>query len=73
MAIEDAKQNAKENSLQNTTFIAGDIRIRLTDANLIKIRGKPDVIITDPPCRHASDGQVQNDELNPEKIVYVKL
>ena len=48
MAIEDAKQNAKRKFITNTTFIAGDIKDTLTD-EFVKIHGKMDVIITDPP------------------------
>lgn len=71
VAIEDAKQNAKENSLQNTTFIAGDIKDTLTD-EFVKIHGKPDVIITDPPRAGMHPDVVQKMiELNPKKIVYV--
>jgi len=47
-AVADARVNAAENGLPNAEFIAGDIKDILTD-ELFRKRGKPDVIITDPP------------------------
>ncbi|TAF66185.1 MAG: 23S rRNA (uracil(1939)-C(5))-methyltransferase RlmD [Cytophagales bacterium] len=47
-AIEDAKQNAQANAIQNTTFLAGDMKELLSNT-LFDTYGKPDVIITDPP------------------------
>lgn len=47
-AIEDAKENAHLNGLQNTLFFAGDMKDILTP-DFISQYGSPDVIITDPP------------------------
>ena len=47
-AIEDAKQNAALNNLQNAEFITGDVIDVCTD-DFFAAHGKPDVIITDPP------------------------
>lgn len=47
-AIEDAKENAALNGLQNTEFFAGDV-IDICDDNFFAQHGRPDVIITDPP------------------------
>ena len=70
-AIEDAKENAKINQLDNTAFYAGDIKTVLNEA-FVKQNGKPNVVITDPP-RAGMHGDVVQTILNlfPEKIVYV--
>jgi len=47
-AIEDAKNNAKLNNIENTTFYAGDVKDILT-AEFARKHGKADVLITDPP------------------------
>lgn len=47
-AIVDAKENAKYNNIDNTTFYAGDVKDILTDDFSTK-HGKPDLVITDPP------------------------
>ena len=70
-AIEDAKENAKINNLENTAFYAGDIKMVLNDDFVIQ-NGKPDVIITDPPRAGMHADVVQTIlNLSPEKIVYV--
>ena len=70
-AILDAKNNAKQNNIANTSFFVGDMAKLFTDA-FIAENGHPDVIITDPP----RDGMHKNviDQLLkilPKKIVYV--
>lgn len=47
-AIEDAKLNAAVNGLDNTEFLAGDMKDVLTD-EFIATHGRPDVMIVDPP------------------------
>jgi 23S rRNA (uracil1939-C5)-methyltransferase len=47
-AIEDAKDNAARNGLNNTAFYAGDVKEVLSPAFAEK-HGRPDLIITDPP------------------------
>ena len=47
-AIEDAKENAQLNELNDTAFFAGDVIDICNDA-FFETHGKPDVIITDPP------------------------
>ncbi len=47
-AIEDAKENAGLNNLENAFFFAGDVIDVCNDA-FFDNHGKPDVIITDPP------------------------
>ncbi len=47
-AITDAKENARFNGIDNTTFYAGDVKDILTD-DFSEKHGKPDLVITDPP------------------------
>ena len=70
-AIEDAKTNAKINSIENTLFFAGDMKDILNDS-FVEQYGRPDVIITDPP-RAGMHEDVVNVILNaaPQRIVYV--
>lgn len=70
-AITDAKKNAAMNHIENVAFYAGDMR-KIFTPDFIKIHGKPDVIITDPP-RDGMHQKVVEQILNiaPKKIVYV--
>ena len=70
-AIADAKENALLNGLGNTLFFAGDMKDILTD-DFVKVHGRPDVIITDPP-RAGMHADVVNVILQaePKRIVYV--
>lgn len=47
-AIEDAKVNAQENSIENTEFFAGDMKDVL-NADFIASHGQPDIVVLDPP------------------------
>lgn len=70
-AIADAKENAMLNSVDNTRFYAGDVRMVL-DQNFIAENGRPDVVITDPPRAGMHDDVIQTLlELSAPKIVYV--
>lgn len=70
-AIEDAKENSRMNKIDNTLFFAGDMKDILTE-EFVKIHGRPDVIITDPP-RAGMHTDVINVILlaEAERIVYV--
>lgn len=70
-AIEDARENAKRNNITNCEFLVGDMKDVFND-DFLKVHGKPDVIITDPP----RDGMHKDvvDQLlriGAPKIVYV--
>ena len=47
-AVADARVNSEINGIDNTHFVAGDIKDLLQPA-LIEKHGRPDVVITDPP------------------------
>ncbi len=70
-AVADARVNAAENRIDNAEFFAGDIK-DIFNEKLFGNRGRPDVIITDPP-RAGMHGDVTLAMLNSgaEKIVYV--
>ncbi len=70
-AIEDAKENAGNNGIENCTFFAGDMKDVLT-ADFIAEHGRPDVIILDPPRAgiHPDVAKVIL-EAAPERMVYV--
>ncbi len=70
-AIIDAKNNAKNNTIENVDFFVGDMAKVFTDEFIAK-NGKPDVIITDPP----RDGMHKNVieqllKIGADRIVYV--
>jgi 23S rRNA (uracil1939-C5)-methyltransferase len=70
-AIEDARENARINEIDNVEFFAGDMAGVFTD-DFIQQHGKPDVIITDPP-RDGMHKKVvaQIVAIRPKKIVYI--
>jgi 23S rRNA (uracil1939-C5)-methyltransferase len=71
VAIDDAKQNAEVNGIENTSFFAGDMR-KVFTREFIKQHGQPDVIITDPP-RDGMHKDVIEQIIGilPQRIVYV--
>ena len=70
-AIEDARENARINEIENTLFFAGDMKDVLT-VEFIAEQGHPDVVITDPPRTGMHQGVINAILLaEPEKIVYV--
>ena len=70
-AIEDAKDNARRNGIDNCEFFAGDMKDVLNEAFILK-HGHPDVIILDPP-RAGIHPDVADVILKaaPDRMVYV--
>lgn len=70
-AITAAKENAKRNKIENTTFLVGDMR-KVFDDNFASTYGNPDLIITDPP-REGMHPDVVKQLINigAPRIVYV--
>ncbi len=70
-AIEDAKTNAKNNTISNVDFYVGDMK-NVFNQEFIDEHGLPDVVITDPP-RDGMHKMVVEQLLlaAPRKIVYV--
>lgn len=70
-AIEAAKENAKNNQIENVDFFAGDMKNIFNDS-FIAANGHPDVIITDPPRNGMHKDVVQQIlKIAPSKLVYV--
>ncbi|MGQ9620566.1 MAG: 23S rRNA (uracil(1939)-C(5))-methyltransferase RlmD [Bacteroidales bacterium] len=70
-AVDDAEKNARINNLNNVEFIQGDIR-QLLSEGLFERRGKPDVIVTDPPRSGMHKDVVRSVIASlPERIIYV--
>ena len=70
-AVKDAEENSRLNEIKNTAFYTGEAEKILTD-EFVEKRGRPDVIITDPP-RSGMHGKVIQAMLKiaPEKIIYI--
>lgn len=70
-AIEDAKENAALNEIENCVFYAGDVKDILT-TEFAEKHGKPDLVITDPPRAGMHPEVVEMFlQLKAPKIVYV--
>ena len=70
-AIEMANENAKENKINNTHFIAGDTEIVLTDL-IEKQQIMPDVVIVDPPRKGLDKTSINNIlKVKPRRVVYI--
>lgn len=66
-AIEDARNNCKNNGISNCRFICGDI-LKTFD----QIQKQPDVIILDPPRSGMHKGVIKQIlEISPDRMVYV--
>jgi 23S rRNA (uracil1939-C5)-methyltransferase len=70
-AILDAKENAKNNKIDNVDFFVGEMKDVFTD-EFIKQNGQPDIIITDPPREGMHKKVVEQIlKIEPNRIVYV--
>jgi len=70
-AIEDAKENAAMNGIENAEFFAGDIKDLLNE-EFFGAHGKPDVVILDPPRAGMHQNVVDAIKYAaPQRIVYV--
>ncbi|MCX2719349.1 23S rRNA (uracil(1939)-C(5))-methyltransferase RlmD [Lentiprolixibacter aurantiacus] len=70
-AITAAKSNAALNKIENAEFYTGDLKDFLTDS-FIEEKGKPQLIITDPPREGMHKNVVEQIlKAAPERIVYV--
>ena len=70
-AIEDAKENAKLNGIDNIDFMAGDVE-KVFDKLIKEKQAFPDVVIVDPPRRGLDNNTIQTLlALEPKKVVYI--
>lgn len=71
VAIENARFNAKENSVDNVEFVAGDMKDTFNDEFMNK-NGRPDCVITDPPRSGMHPDVVEQlCSLDTDRLVYV--
>ena len=71
-AIEDAKENAKANQLDNTEFYVGKAEEVLPDWYGKHKEEQIDVIVVDPPRKGCDEACLNTMlEMQPKKIVYV--
>lgn len=69
-AIENARQNAENNAIENAEFFCADAAD--VSADLLSKGFSPDVIVLDPPRKGCSREMLETAvKLNPERIVYV--
>ena len=70
-AIADAKENARNNQIDNVEFFVGDMK-NIFNEEFITNHGLPDVIITDPPRDGMhKDVVAQILRIAPKRVVYV--
>ena len=70
-AINDAKENAKLNSLDHASFFCGDV-IEICTDDFFNLHGRPDVIIVDPPRAGLHAKLISKlIEIRAPKIIYV--
>jgi 23S rRNA (uracil1939-C5)-methyltransferase len=69
-AVENAKENARLNGIDNAEFLAGDAEQMLDEG--INITGRPDIVILDPPRKGCDSKLIEKlTDIAPRKIVYV--
>ena len=70
-AIEDAKENARINNVENIEFFAGDVE-KIFSNLMEKKQVYPDVIIVDPPRKGLDNNTINNIlAVKPKKVVYI--
>lgn len=70
-AIQDAKENAKMNGIDNIEFIAGAVEETLGELIYNK-KIVPNVVFVDPPRRGLDTNTIENLlKIEPEKIIYI--
>ena len=69
-AIQNAKENAKRNRVDNVEFLCGDasdVALQMHRSGL-----RPDAVIVDPPRKGLAESVVRDiSEMNPDRIVYI--
>jgi len=69
-AVEDAKDNARRNGIENAEFFCGDAGKAALELESKGI--KPDVIVVDPPRKGLNADTIEAlDRMSPRRIVYV--
>ncbi len=69
-AVEDAKDNARRNGIENAEFFCGDAGQAALELEAKGIH--PDVIVVDPPRKGLNGDTIEAlDRMNPKRIVYI--
>ena len=69
-AVEDARDNAKRNGIENAEFFCGDAGKAALELEAKGI--KPDVVVVDPPRKGLNADTIEAlDRMSPRRIVYV--
>ena len=70
-AIEDAKENAKINQIDNTEFLVGNVEFALSEL-IEKRKIVPDVVFVDPPRKGLDNNTIENlIKVKAKRIVYI--
>ncbi len=70
-AIQDARENAKINHLENAEFLVGEVENILPDY-IQKTKQKPDCVLIDPPRKGCARTALETLlEMEPPKIIYI--
>ena len=70
-AVEDAKENAKLNNIDNIEFYCGDVE-QILENVLEKENALPNVIFVDPPRKGLDKHTVENIlKIKPERLIYI--
>lgn len=70
-AIEDARENARINNIENAEFYAGDVEKVLPEI-LKNIENNPETVFVDPPRKGLDNKTIEVlKKLSPQKIIYI--
>ncbi len=70
-AIEDAKENAKINNINNVEFISGDVKQTLEEL-IVNYKQLPNAIFLDPPRRGLDNNTIKMIlKYEPKKVIYI--
>lgn len=70
-AIIDAKENAKQNNIENIEFYCGDVE-EILETVLEKKNIKPSVVFVDPPRKGLDENTIQTIiRIKPERMIYI--
>lgn len=70
-AVKDAKENAKQNKIENIEFMAGDVE-KVFNEFIYQKKILPDAIIVDPPRKGLDNTTIENIlKIHPKKLVYI--
>jgi len=71
-AVDNARENARQNGIDNISFFAGDVGAVLQEDAFIEAAGKIDLVVVDPPRSGLlKEAREQLKTINAPRIVYV--